>query len=84
MSPTGPKQGQGQIPAGQKWRATCHVPVLPTLGPRGPTRWALKGPRGPTRWALKGPKGPTRWALKGPKGPNVELGGPVRAPKPQM
>ena len=53
-------------------------------GPKGPTRWALKGPKGPTRWALKGPKGPTRWAIKGPKGPNVELGGPLRAPRAQM
>ena len=53
-------------------------------GPKGPTRWALKGPKGPTRWALKGPKGPTRWALKCPKGPNVELGGPLRAPRAQM
>ena len=36
------KQGKGQIPAGQKWCATCHVPVLPTLGPNvelgGPLR----------------------------------------------
>ena len=24
------------------------------------------------------------WALKGPKGPNVELGGPLRAPRAQM
>ena len=32
----------------------------------------------------QGPKCRTRRALKGPKSPNVELGGPLRAPRAQM
>ena len=32
----------------------------------------------------QGPRCRTRSALEGPKGPNVELGGPLRAPRAQM